>query len=147
MLLKQLSIFVENVPGRLAEITGYFAEDEINLHALSLADSTDFGIVRLIVEDARAAKEALKKRGLTVIVSDVIAVALEHTPGSLHNVLTEITKVGVSIEYMYAFTSRSKEHDAMVILRLADQENALERIRQANIKIIDSSVISRLNEF
>ncbi len=143
-MIKQLSIFIENKPGRLAEVTSYLAKQGINIHALSIADTTDFGILRLIVEDPEAARTVLKDYGLTVKTTDVIAVALQNTPGSLSKVLHELEKQDISIEYMYAFTSRCSEHDAMVILRLAEQESVLPKLRNCDITLLESDIVSNL---
>lgn len=146
-MIKQLSVFIENKPGRLAEVTGYLAEANINIHALCIADTTDFGILRLIVENADAAKKVLKEHGLTVKTTDVVGVSLTHKPGSLSGVLYELDKADVSIEYMYAFTSRSKEYDAIVVFCLADQERALEKIKVCDIEFVSEDVINHLNDF
>ena len=144
-MIKQLSVFAENKPGRLSEITGYLAEAGINIHALCIADTTDFGILRLIVRDADQAKRVLKERGLTVKTTDVVGVSLTHQPGSLNGVLKELDKAGVSIEYMYAFTSRSSAYDAMVVFRLTDQDDALARLREHQIHFISAEEINQLN--
>jgi hypothetical protein len=144
-MIKQLSVFIENMPGRLSEVTGFLADAGVNIHALSIADTTDFGILRLIVDNADAANEALKKHGLTVKTTDVVGVSLTHRPGSLHNILKEFEKAAISIEYMYAFTSRSPDYDAMVVFRLADQQAALEKLKGQNIPFIDADVIGRFN--
>ncbi|MDR1665344.1 MAG: ACT domain-containing protein [Clostridiales bacterium] len=143
-MIKQLSVFVENKPGRLAEVTGCLSEAGINIHALCIADTTDFGILRLIVADADAAKAVLKQRGLTVKTTEVVGVALTHKPGSLYSVLLELEKADVSIEYMYAFTSRSMEYDAIVVFCLADQKNALEKLKGHRIPFIDAEVIKNM---
>lgn len=146
-MIKQLSVFIENKPGRLAEVTGYLAEAGINIHALCIADTTDFGILRLIVQDANAAKKVLKEHGLTVKTTDVVGVSLTHKPGSLSGVLRELEKADVSIEYMYAFTSRSKDYDAIVVFCLSDQEKAMEKIKVCDIEFVGEDVISHLNDF
>jgi hypothetical protein len=145
LLITQISIFIENKPGRLAEVIGYLGKENINIHALSIADTTDFGILRLIVSDAGQAWNILKSRGLTVKQTDVIAVALRHKPGNLAHVLEELEGKNISIEYMYAFTSRSKVHDAMVIFRLDHQDEALERIKGCDIEIIGAEALQRLD--
>ena len=145
-MLKQLSVFIENKPGRLSEVTGFIAEAGINIHALCIADTTDFGILRLIVNDADKAKKVLKDRGLTVKTTDVLAISLTHKPGSLAGVLRALDTVGVSIEYMYAFTSRDAAYDAMVVLCLSDQEKIMEKVKSCGVPLVDADMISRLNE-
>ena len=145
-MIKQLSVFIENKPGRLAEVTGCLAEAGINIHALCIADTTDFGILRLIVQDPEHAKWVLKSRGLTVKTTDVVGVSLTHKPGSLAGVLRELDKAGVSIEYMYAFTSRSAEYDAMVVFSLSEQKQALEKIKFCAVELVEADILQRLNK-
>jgi len=133
MHIKQLSVFVENKSGRLAQLTGFLAENGINIHAMSIADTTDFGILRLITSDQLKAEKVLKENGVTVKMTDVLAVGLEHKPGSLSSVLKKLEERNVSIEYMYAFTSRNEKYDAMVILKTAVGSKALEEISGLNI--------------
>lgn len=146
MFMKQISAFIENKPGRLAEVTGILAEKNINIHALSIADTTDFGILRLIVSEPDKTKEALRAEGLMVKTTDVIAVELEHSPGGLSRILRELDRCNISIEYMYAFTSRSQDYDAIVILRLNNQDESAERLKECNIQILGSDLLDRLNE-
>jgi hypothetical protein len=146
VLITQLSAFIENKPGRLAEVIGYLAEENINIHALCIADTTDFGILRLIVSDPEKTRNILKNRGLTVKLTDVIAVALRHKPGSLAEVLQELDNMELSVEYMYAFTSYSKELGAMVIVRLDHQADALSKIKNSGIELITSEIIKNLDE-
>src|SRR5215469_648242 len=102
-MLKQITVFLENKPGRMEEVTGCLANENINLHALSIADTTDFGILRMIVSDPEKAVSVLKENDFMVKTADVIAVAMGHSPGSLNNVLCELKALDISIEYMYAF--------------------------------------------
>jgi hypothetical protein len=143
-MLKQLSVFIENKPGRLCEVTGFLAESGINIHAMSLADTMNYGILRLIVNDAAKAEDALKARGLTVKTSNVVAVAMSHKPGGLYEVLTELEKAKVSIEYMYAFTSKADDYDAMVVMCLVNQDKVLDKVKGCNIKLIGDEIIGKL---
>ncbi len=143
-MLKQLSVFIENKPGRLCEVTGYLAESGVNIHAMSLADTMNYGILRLIVNDAIKAEDALKARGLTVKTSNVVAVAMNHRPGGLHEVLSELEQAGVAIEYMYAFTSKADDYDAMVVMCLVNQDKVLEKVKACGIKLIGDEVIGKL---
>jgi hypothetical protein len=145
MLITQISAFIENKPGRLAEVIGYLAADNVNIHALSIADTTDFGILRIIVSDPEKTWSILKGQGLTVKLTEVIAISLQHKPGSLAAVLKELEALDISIEYMYAFTSRSSAHDAMVILRLDKQDEALEKIKGSGIELVGPEVLKELN--
>ncbi|MCL2461320.1 MAG: ACT domain-containing protein [Defluviitaleaceae bacterium] len=144
MLIKQLSVFIENKPGRLAEVTSFISDAGINIHALSVADTTDFGILRMIVDDPDKARSVMKSAGLTVKPTDVLAAGLEDKPGSLSEVLRELGKCGVSIEYMYAFTSRSSKHHAMVIIRLANQADVLDRVMKSSIRFLEEDDIREL---
>lgn len=144
-MLKQISAFIENKPGRLSEVTGYLAGADINIHAMSIADTTDFGILRMIVSDPYKAKDILKGNGLTVKTTDVVAIAMDHTPGSLHKVLLTLEDMKINVDYMYAFTSRPVD-DAMVILRLENQDEALGKLKNSGIKLLGSELLDRLNE-
>jgi hypothetical protein len=144
MFIKQLSVFVENKAGRLADITRILAENEINILALSIADTTDFGILRLIVEDADKAKAILKQNNLMVKTTDVIAISITHKPGSLSSVLKKLDDAGVAIEYMYDFSNRSKDQDPMIILRLNNQEKAIEALKSSGVTILSSDVVKNL---
>ena len=106
--LKQLSVFVENKTGRLVEITGALAKSGVDIRALSIADTTDYGILRLIVNDPEKALESLKQSGMTVSLTTVIAVEIPDTPGALNNVVAILSENGISIEYMYAFLNPTK---------------------------------------
>ena len=145
-MFKQITVFIENRPGRLEEVTGCLADEGVNLHALSIADTTDFGILRMIVSDPGRAEAALKQKGFMVKLAAVAAVAVGHSPGSLHKVLRELKALDISIEYMYAFTSRHKEYDAVVIMRLADQDAALIKLENSGIQVLGQRLLDGLNE-
>ena len=104
MIIKQISIFVENKPGRLAEITEIIAKNDINIRALSVADTTHFGILRIIVDDPEMVQRVLKEAGLTVSITSVITAAINDRPGGLAAVLKLFAAHDIQIEYMYAFT-------------------------------------------
>ncbi|MDR2903625.1 MAG: ACT domain-containing protein [Clostridiales bacterium] len=144
MFIKQLSVFVENKAGRLADITRILADNAINILALSIADTTDFGILRLIVEDPEKALTVLKENNLMVKTTDVIAISITHTPGSLSTVLKKLDDAGVAIEYMYDFSNRSKGQDPMIILRLNNQDKALEALKASGVTILSSDVVKNL---
>ncbi|MDR0272992.1 MAG: acetolactate synthase [Clostridiales bacterium] len=143
-MFKQLTVFLENKTGRIEDVTGCLASEKINLHALSIADTADFGILRMVVSDPDKAVAALKEKNFMVKTADVIAVPMGHNPGSLHKVLSNLKELDISIKYMYAFTSRHKEYDSIVILRLHDQEKALEKI--SGISILGQELLDCLNE-
>lgn len=105
MRVEQISVFLENRAGRLAEITRVLGEAGVNIRALSLADTSDFGILRLIVSDNDKAKAALKERGFTVGKTNVVAVEVEDKPGGLNRILELLSNQSINVEYMYAFVS------------------------------------------
>ena len=143
MKIEQLSIFLENKAGRLAEVTHVLASANINIRALSLADTSDFGILRLIVNDHETAKSALKAAGFTVGLTSVVAVEVPHVPGGLNTILQLLGKKGVNVEYMYAFMQ--KGDNAVLIFRFNNLEMALEALREANIPILDKSMVCNGN--
>lgn len=138
MLVKQLSVFVENTPGKMEEITGVLSRGGIDIRALSIADTTDFGILRLIVNRPMEAYAALKEAGCTVSLTDVLAVEVDDRPGGLARVMALLTQNDVSIEYIYAFVGRSG-HNAYVILKASDQQAAADALLQNGVRLICSS--------
>ncbi|MCI9576084.1 MAG: ACT domain-containing protein [Clostridiales bacterium] len=140
MSIKQLSIFVENKAGRLAEITSAIAAAGVDIHALSIADTTNFGILRLIVNQPDKAEQALKAAGLTVSLTDVIAIEIEDKPGGFAKAARVMSDASLDIEYMYAFISQDSGR-AWVILRVQDNEKALEALRTGGIEIISEDKI------
>jgi hypothetical protein len=145
-MLKQIAVFIENRPGRLADVTGCLAENGINIHALAIADTTDFGVLRMIVSDPQKAKTALRAQGFMVKTAEVVAVAIGHKPGSLHKILDALNTPEISIEYVYAFTSRHRDHDAIVILSAGDPAPLLEKIKAAGFTALDETLLDELNK-
>jgi hypothetical protein len=133
MIIEQLSVFVENQPGRLAEITEILAGADVDLRAMSIADTADFGILRVIVSDTEKAMNTLRNAGCTVSVTKVLAVALADEPGSLAKVIRVLSDNGVSVEYLYAFITR-KEGSAYVIFRVEDTDKAVDLFETHGIK-------------
>ena len=123
MLVKQLSIFVENKPGRLSAIIELLGEHNVNLSALSLADTTNFGILRLIADKVDVAQAVLREAGIISKSSDVLAVAIDDTPGSLTRVLDLLTEKNISVEYMYAFSAK-QENKALMVFKVDSLEAA-----------------------
>ena len=134
MTMKQLSVFVENKPGTLAEITGILGENGIDMCALSVADTERYGILRLIVNNPQKAEDALKAAGFKVSLTDVIAIAVSHKPGGLSKALKHVAKAGIAVEYMYAFVS-PKADTAYVILRVQDNQKAILALQQGGIRL------------
>ena len=135
MAIKQLSIFVENRPGRMAEITEALAASGIDVRALSLADTSDFGLLRLIVTDPEGAVEALKKSGVMVRLSEVTAIAVSDKPGEFARAVRLLAEARVNIEYLYAFLSR-KDGDAVIIMRVDDPENAAAVLAKGGVRLL-----------
>lgn len=135
MLIKQLSIFVENKAGRLAEITDIIAKAGIDIRALSIADTTNFGILRIIVDKPDEAEKVLKEAGLTVSLTNVIAIGIPDQPGGFSNAMKCLADAGMGVEYMYAFISRDKGR-AYVILRVNDDKRAIEVLEQGGVEIL-----------
>lgn len=134
MFIKQLSIFVENKQGRLHAIMDALSDNGINISALSIADTTDFGILRVIVSDVEKAKAVLKEMGVISKVTDVIAVYLDHKIGGLSAVLDNISDAGLSINYMYAFLGRT-EGKALMVMKPDDMEKAVATFNEKGIKL------------
>lgn len=141
MTVNQLSVFVENKQGRLSEITAVLQGAKVDIRALSIADTTHFGILRLIVDKPVEAEAALKEAGLTVSLTPVIAVGIADRPGGLAEAMAVLRDGGVSVEYMYAFISRKKD-TAYVILRVDDTAKAVKLIEKAGFPILRESEIA-----
>ena len=133
MKISQISVFVENKPGRISEITGLLGNAGIDMRAFSMADTTDFGIMRIIVNDPDKALSILTNEGLTVSKTQVIAVKLVDKPGALYNVLKILSDQNIDVEYAYAFLTR-KEDDAFVVLRIEDLDRADKILADAGVQ-------------
>jgi hypothetical protein len=135
MKVNQIAIFIENRSGRLAEITTILAEHDINIRALSLADTADFGILRLIVNDTEKAQKILKEKGFTVGKTEVLVVEVADRPGGLAKALTTIKEADLNVEYMYAFTQKSGE-SGLIIFRFDEIDAAIAAFQKAGIRIL-----------
>jgi hypothetical protein len=140
MKLKQLSVFLENKPGRLREACGILAVNNINLITLSLADTEQFGILRLIVNDSETAKKVLEEEGFVAKITEVIAVEVNDEPGGLRDVLQIESDAGISVEYMYAFTIKSGEN-AVLLFRFDDMDKAIDALQTAGFKVLSSAEV------
>ena len=143
MRVKQLSIFMENRAGRLAEIARLLGDAGVNIRALSLADTSDFGILRLIVNDVERAMKILRDSGHTVSLTDVVAVEVPDHPGGLAGVLGRLRDANVNVEYMYAFVEKATDK-AVVIFRFEDLESALKVLQRAGISVLSAEIVSSL---
>ncbi len=140
MQIQQLSIFVENKSGRLAEITEVLASANIDIRAISVADTSDYGILRLIVDKPAEAVEALKKAGLTVSLTNVIAMGIDDKPGEFSKGMRILADNLIGVEYMYAFISR-ESGKAFVILRVEDNDRATEVLQKNGVSILPAKAI------
>ena len=136
MRAQQISIFLENKAGRLAEVTGILAEAGVNIRALALADTSDFGVLRLIVDDNHKAEEALRRRGFTVSKTNVVAVEVDDRPGGLHRILEGLNQAGINVEYMYAFVQQSGSN-AVMIFRFDQTDAAIRTLESLGLTVID----------
>ena len=143
MKVEQLSIFLENKAGRLAEVTRALSKANVNIRALSLADTSEFGILRLIVNDHEKAKAVLKEQGFTVGRTSVVAVAVEDQPGGLDKILQMLSDKGINVEYMYAFVQAGGEHAAL-ILRFDKTDKAVEVLTEHGVPIIPGEKLYRM---
>ena len=143
MLIKQISVFLENKSGRLAEVTKVLAQNNIDISALSIADTTDFGILRLIVSNPDMAEKVLKDNEFTVSSTNVIAIGVEDKPGGLYKALGVLEKSEIGIEYMYAFVGKTSD-EALVIIRVDDSDKAIDILAKNGIKVLSSDSVYKL---
>ncbi len=143
MLVEQIAVFLENKSGRLAEITAVLAENGVNIRALSVADTADFGILRLIVDKVETAKDVLKSSGFTVGKTHVIAVEVEDRTGGLAKVLKSLHKAEINVEYMYAFVNKTGEN-AVLIFRFEDMDEAIKSLQKDGFTILSREQICDL---
>lgn len=140
MFVKQISIFLENKSGRLAEVTKVLGDNGIDISALSIADTTNFGILRLIVNDPDKAEKVLQSNGFTTSATSVTAIGVKDEPGGLAAALSILKDAELEIEYMYAFVSK-KEDEALVILKTGDPEKAVEVLTSNGVNVLSSEQV------
>ena len=141
MSVKQISVFIENKPGTMHELTKVLAENQIDMRALSLAETEGFGIVRILVDDVMETSSVLKDAGYIYQLTPVVVVAVPDEPGGLNKVLTVFTAAGINLNYMYAIPGSTT---AYIIFRVEDVKLAEKELRQAGIHIADQEEISAL---
>jgi len=134
MKIQQISIFLENRPGKLGELCHTLAQAGVNLSTLSLADTGDFGLLRIITPDTQKAKQAIESAGYAVAITDVVALQVPHRPGGLAQILIPLDSANISIEYMYAFAS-NKEKEAVMVFRFSDTEKAIPILQRAGFNV------------
>ncbi|WFR56146.1 ACT domain-containing protein [Anaerocolumna sp. AGMB13025] len=142
MLIKQLSVFIENRAGRLEKVTETMDENNINIISASLADTSEYGIFRLIVSEPERARTVLKESGFSANLTDVIAVKLPHKVGMLHQLFKTLAKDSISVEYMYALSS---SEIGSMILKVSDVNKALETLRQSNFDMLKAEEAYSIN--
>ncbi|MGD0843856.1 MAG: ACT domain-containing protein [Geobacteraceae bacterium] len=136
MKAEQISVFIENKSGRLAEVTRILGDADINIRALSLADTSDFGILRLIVNDREKAKAVLKEKGFTVTKTEVVAVEVPDRPGGLYQILRKLDSETINVEYMYAFVERCGEN-AVIIFRFDETDKAIKILMDSGFNVLE----------
>ena len=143
MRVEQIAVFLENKSGRLAEITSILADNDINIRALSVADTADFGILRLIVDNVEKAKSILQEGGFTVGNTDVLAVEVADKTGDLATVLRSLHRATINVEYMYAFVNKTGEN-AVLIFRFEKMDEAIEVLQKDGFTLISGAQICAL---
>lgn len=142
-MVKQLSIFLENKCGRMIRVSEVLGEAGINIRALSIADTSDFGILRLIVDQPEKAYSILREKGFMASVTEVIALEIPDVPGGLSQVLSPLERAGINIEYLYAFVQK-RTADALIMIRVEDVQAALKVLQDNDIPVLDSERVYAL---
>lgn len=143
MAIKQLTVFVENRKGTMVSVTETLSENDVNIRALSIAETQDFGILRLIVNEEEKAMKALEEKDYLVKAIDVVGVKIGDEPGKLSKALEVLGKEEINVEYLYAFMARTEKH-AYVVLRVADNEAAEKALVDAGFKLITEADVCKL---
>lgn len=143
MKVEQISVFLENKSGRLAEVTKILSDGGVNIRALYLADASDFGVLRFIVNDTKKAKEVLQKNNFTVVKTEVIAVEVPDKPGGLAGILEILKNEDINVEYMYAFVERSSDN-AVIIFRFDEIDKAIKALTKNNITVLPGEKVYSL---
>lgn len=134
MYMKQLSVFVENREGRLEEVLEVLKQNNVNIVSLSLADTSDYGLLRLLVNRPEAGRSALKENGFSAMLTDVLAIRLCHRVGQLQELLDVICKAHINIEYMYALSTGTD--DASIVIKTSDLEKAAELLQETDVELV-----------
>lgn len=143
MAIKQVSIFLSDEPGTLADLTGVLADNDINIHALSVADARDFGIIRLITENVTQTVAVLEEAGYVCSITDVLAVGVRSEVGSMHKLLEKISDAGVNIDYSYAFTTHAGS-GAYMVARVEDVMHAEKELIARGVEVLDDGSLKQL---
>ena len=143
MIIKQLSIFLENRSGRINEVTSLLGAENINIRALTLADSSDFGVMRLIVDDLDKAIACLKNNNISIGITSVIAVEVPDLPGGLAEVMRKVDNSGLNVKYMYSIPEK-KHNNAIMIMRFDDAEETAKRLEDEGLSILKQEEVLNL---
>ncbi len=143
MAIRQLTVFVQNQKGAMVALTDILAKSNINIRALSIAETEDFGVLRLIVDDEATATKILKENGYLIKAIDVVGVKLRDNPGALTAALDVLDKAGINVDYLYAFMARTEKH-AYVVVRVEDNDAAEAAIENAGLHLITNADILKL---
>jgi hypothetical protein len=143
MAIKQLTVFIQNKKGTVASVTDTLSKNNINLRALSIAETQDFGILRVVVNDNETAEKVLSENGYLIKTIDVVGVKIGDEPGQLTSALSVLDYAGINVEYLYAFMARTEKH-AYVVLRVEENEEAETILTNAGFKLISDADISKL---
>jgi len=141
--IKQISLFVENKPGRMAKVSKTLSDANVNIRALTIAEAGDFGVIRMVVDDPEKGYKVLKDNGFTVSTTEVLAVEMKDTPGGLYTIVNALGESGVNVDYAYAFVT-AKAQKAMLILRVDDIARAREALETKGIKIATKEEIQAI---
>ena len=143
MAIKQLTVFVQNRKGTIVSVTDILAKNDVNIRALSIAETEDFGILRLIVNDEKTAEKVLEEAGYLIKTVDVVGVKIGDAPGKLTAALDILDKSDINVEYLYAFMTRTEKH-AYVVLRVENNSDAEAALTNAGFKLITEADINKL---
>ena len=143
MAIKQITVFLENKKGTVVSLTDVLAKNNVNLRALSIAETEAFGILRIIVNDVESAEKVLKENGFLIKTIDVVGVKIGDAPGKLTSALDVLDKANINVEYLYAFMARTEKH-AYVVLRVEEREEAEAALTNAGFKMITEADICKL---
>lgn len=141
MFIKQLSVFIENREGRLEEVLDVLKKENVNIVSMSLADTSDYGLLRLLVDKPEAGKDALREKGFSAMLTDVLGIRLAHRVGQLQELLEVICKSHINIEYMYALSTGTD--DASIVIKASDLNKAAELLAETDVELVDGSELQQ----
>lgn len=136
MVIKQLSVFLENRSGRLTEVTKILSDNEINISALSIAETADYGVLKMIVDQPEKAVKSLKERDLSVHTTEVLAIVTPDTPGALNKVIKYLSEEGVNVAYMYGY---SHDNKASIIMKVNEPNKAIDILQNKKVELLSAS--------